>query len=98
MENEYTSMQGNVYLSYLEMINNSIYEKGMISLNFEFRINTECGLMINNHSNVFVDGQIYWIKIPIYNELGVLINYRILKIVVKNDGKCICKGIIEDEN
>lgn len=93
---ELSTMQGDVYLSYRDMTNNLVFEKGMISLNFEFRIGTEIALMVNNTPNMNEPNREYWLKIPIYNELGVLKNYRILKIVSDDSGKCWCKGIIEE--
>ena len=93
---ELSPMQGDVYLSYRDMTNNLVFEKGMINQDFEFRIGTEITLIVNNIPNRNEPNREYWLKIPIYNELGVLKNYRILKIVSDDIGKCWCKGIIEE--
>ena len=93
---ELSSMQGDVYLSYRDIIDNLVFEKGMINQDFEFRIGTEIAFIINNMPNRHEPNREYWLKIPIYNELGILKNYRILKIVSDCNCKCWCKGIIEE--
>lgn len=93
---ELSPMMGDVYLSYNDMVNKLVYESGMINQDFDFRIGTKISFMINNVPERNKNKE-YWLKIPIYNELGLLKNYRILKIVSNDNGKCWCKGIIEDE-
>lgn len=94
---ELSSMLGNIYLSYSDMVSNLVFEKGMINQDFDFRIGTELSLIINNIPNINKHNREYWLKLPIYDELGALKNYRILKIVADDNSKCWCKGIIEDE-
>jgi hypothetical protein len=94
---ELSPMLGDIYLKYEDIIKNLVFERGMINQDFNFRIGTEIALIINNIPNRHEPNREYWLKLPIYNELGVLKNYRILKIVSDKDGRCWCKGIIEDE-
>src|SRR5574344_1752631 len=94
---ELSPMSGDVYLRYEDVVKNLVFERGMINQDFSFRIGTEIALIINNIPNRHEPNREYWLKLPIYNELGVLKNYRILKIVSDKDGRCLCKGIIESE-
>ena len=94
---ELSPMSGDVYLKYEDVVKNLVFERGMINQDFDFRIGTEIDLIINNNPNLHEPNREYWLKLPIYNELGVLKNYRILKIVSDDNSTCWCKGIIEDE-